>query len=140
MRLALSKASDHKAQQIDGKLPEEYRKEISRRSGESEKVVQEELRVKYKIEPSKLLSARSKTNVEQLFCCYKLHPPVQCGGSDMFVSINESNENMGLVALKMLDRPYMRRRNAVKNIRSPQRSCLFLRTPSLMQNFNYAVY
>ncbi|GFE96730.1 MULTISPECIES: hypothetical protein [unclassified Gluconobacter] len=107
IRLALSKTSDHRSQRIDGKFSEVYLREIAIRSNESGAPIKEELSTKFKLEPTKLLSTRSQISINQLFDCYELHPSVQYGGSDMFVSINESDEILGKAVLEMLDRPYM---------------------------------
>ncbi|MFT9448915.1 hypothetical protein [Gluconobacter japonicus] len=107
IRLALSKASDHTSQKIDGKLPEDYRKQILHQTNKNGKIIRDEIYEKYKLESTKLLSSRSIIHIYQLFDCYQLHPSVQYGGSDTFVSINDNDENLGIATLQMLDRPYM---------------------------------
>ncbi|WP_149026403.1 hypothetical protein [Acetobacter aceti] len=107
IRLALSKASDHTSQKTGGKLPEEYAQKIARQSAENGKSIKEELCTKYKLESAKLLSSRSKIYINQLLDCYQLHPCVQYGGSDAFVSINESDETVGMAVLQILNRPRM---------------------------------
>lgn len=107
IRLALSKSSDHTAERAAGKFSKSYLDEFARQSAQNGKAVTEELCKKYKLEPTKLLSSRAKVHIHQLVDCYQLHPPVQYGGSDVFISIKESNEHLGIAVLQLLDRPYM---------------------------------